>query len=116
MDPQIAAQFLGTLIQSSATFLAIYLGIIIFIVQDKTLAPFFLEHWQAWSAFGISCALWVETIAFCVDDFTTLNLNTQFSSRQIQTDLLGFFAALSLSLGSFALMLALRRNEKSRVL
>lgn len=112
MEPQIAAQFLGTLIQSAMTFLAVDLAIIIFIVQDETLAPFFLNHRIVWICFALSCFLWVSVIGWCIVDFMNINLNVQFSSWEITRQVIGFLATLILSLLIFALILIDRKRLK----
>ena len=106
LDPLIAAQLLGTLIESSTAFLIVYLGIIIFIVQDKTLAPVFLRHWQVWCSFGICCVFWVSIIGFCVFDFVNLNSNVPFSSGEMAHEVYGFLGALIFSLITFVPILS----------
>ena len=108
MDPQIAAQLLGTLIQSAATFLAVYFAIVIFILQDKILAPIFFRYRSLQLTFGLCSAMWIVTIIGCIYDFTQIQLNVQFSSKSITGDVGLFFLTLGLSLLSFMEILYVR--------
>lgn len=79
MDPQIALQFLGTLIQTSGTILAIYIAILIYTLQDKTLSSLLLKDKSFLGTIGLSCGLWVLIIALSLADLFSLNLKEPYS-------------------------------------
>jgi hypothetical protein len=82
LDPQMAAQFLGSLAQISATFFAVYLAILVYILQEKSLARVLLRENIFKALLFVTCAVFVFLIAVCLEQLIELNpLNPYSNSR-----------------------------------
>jgi hypothetical protein len=79
MDPQIAAQYLGTLAQISSTIFAVFIAIIVYIFQDREMARL-LSHAKGFLFFIIfTCSSWAVLIFVSVTEITALRIGTPFN-------------------------------------
>lgn len=105
LDPQIAAQFLGTIAQVSATIFAIYLALITIILQDKELSKIFLKGKLYLVTFSLVFLCYSVLLSVSLWDFFRLRLGEQFSDFYAFSLFVGFvFSLAALSLNFFLLL------------
>ena len=110
MDPQIASQLLGTLVQVSGTILAVYVAVILYILQEKSLAQLLLKPKYFYVSFGASCAGFSTIILFSLGYFLLLKFEQPFSDSAAFYLVLGFAISLLLLFVNCGIVIWLRRK------
>lgn len=110
MNPQIAAQFLGTMAQVSVTILAIYIAVITYILQDKDLGKRLINSKPFLLSFGFTCLGYSSLIVQCFIDFLKLDLQEQYSDTNAFSFIFLFCFSLCLLFGNFLLVMSRRRK------
>jgi predicted membrane channel-forming protein YqfA (hemolysin III family) len=112
LEPQVAMQFLNTMIQVMGTILAIYVAVIVFIIQEREVAKRSLRSSGFYYTITYTCALFVLTIAECFYQLINLNLEQQqFDFSKISLDMLLFTCSLFGLFGTIAVTILIRRKE-----
>lgn len=105
MESQVALQFLATVLQVAATFMALYMAIIIFILQNRILRSYFLRNRVVWIAFGGCLSLWLLTIVICLQGFLGFNSQLEFPQSEAMRITFSLLSALAISILTFVLIL-----------
>jgi uncharacterized membrane protein YiaA len=112
LDAQIASQFLGTLIQVAGTILAVYVAIILYILQDKEVAQQSLHNKGFYITLIVTCSFFTLTIIACLSQLLNLSPGQSFDSQQADLDVASFLAGLILGLfGSMAVVIGIRKRS-----
>lgn len=110
MDAQIAAQFLGALLQVAATIFAVYIALIIFIIQDRVLSSVFLKYKIVSSTFVIGCVTWIATIFSYIMEFHKLGLAEPYGEMDFLWNVVSFSLAIIAFLFSFWFLISYRKR------
>jgi len=110
MDAQIAAQFLGTLIQTAGTIFAIYIAIFIYVLQERNLAALYFGKKHIFLGFALSCLAWSGLIICAMTEFLKLNLTQPFSDNSAFFYTVYFIISFLLLLYNFVLLVTMAKE------
>lgn len=110
MNPEIAAQFLGTIVEVSATIFAIYLATIIFVLQDKVLFQNLMKHKAFLISFGCACPGYCSLIVSAFQHISRLDLQKPYAESSANQMIWLF--ALSLSILILNFVVVMKRRHK----
>jgi hypothetical protein len=107
MDPQIAAQFLGTLAQICATIFAVYLAAMIYVFQEKREELLRTPKRTALLliTFLTGCTLYSITLVYALSSLVLIDPSSSFPDSTAQGSVIVFFLSLLFSFVSITVLL-----------
>ena len=106
MDPQVAVALLATIAQISGTVLAIYAAVVIFILQDETLAKALLPESE--SVFPVVAPVfsWLLITFWAIVNLAMLDLRRPYDDITALATILWFFGSLLFMFAKFWILVS----------
>ena len=116
MDPQVAVALLATIAQISGTVLAIYIAVVIFILQDETLARLILKDGKLGATFILlgPAFTWAFVTTLAIIELLTLDLEKPYSDFVAFAVVITFGVALFLMVVRFWSLISAKKSLYAR--